>query len=232
MATLTLSISDGGTVTSTNVYSSKSYIDIGSGNVFKLFWNTPMDTSEIDYYYLSVRRYDASTGTYYNIFTNNIGNVNEFYVSSTLLSPITQTQYQLSIYVIAKSKKGATYDITSNVVTTYVTEGCGSYVKVAEGYKQPIMKRAIAFAKVDTAKSNEAVLAGSSGRALVDVNGRTLYAVTSNTLESINNWSVMQESFSKDSTGTWKRNNIQYEVLVDQNGEIITDMNDDPIYIL
>lgn len=232
MATLTLSISDGGTVTSTNVYSSKSYIDIGSGNVFKLFWNTPMDTSEIDYYYLSVRRYDASTGTYYNIFTNNIGNVNEFYVSSTLLSPITQTQYQLSIYVIAKSKKGATYDITSNVVTTYVTEGCGSYVKVFDGYKQPIMKRAVAFAKVNVAKRDEAVLAENYGRALVDANGRTLYAATSTILESTNDWNVMQGSYSKDSTGTWKRNDIQYEVLVDQYGEIITDTHGDPIYIL
>ena len=232
MATLNLSISDGGTITSTDIYNAKSYIDIGSGNVFKLSWNTPMPASEIDYYYLSIRRYNASTGTYTTIISSNIGNVNEFYVESSLLSTITQTQYQLTMYVIAKSKKGTTYDITSNVVTTYVTEGCGSYVKVFDGYKQPIMKRAVAFAKVNTAKSDEAVLAENYGRALVDVNGRTLYAATATILESTNDWNVMQESYSKDSTGTWKRNDIQYEVLVDQYGEIITDTHGDPIYIL
>ena len=46
-------------------------------------------------------------------------------------------------------------------------------------------------------------------------------------------WKVCQGAFYKDqASGTWKVSDISYEVLMDQNGEIITDSFNEPIYTL
>jgi hypothetical protein len=41
----------------------------------------------------------------------------------------------------------------------------------------------------------------------------------------------MQEFYTKDSNNTWQPSDIKYEVLVDANGELITDPNNENIYL-
>lgn len=263
ISNLILNISDGSTVASTGIYGTASapkqtYIDIGSGNVFKLHWQTPLLTNDaVDYYSLVIRQHDTAINAYYDIFNKNIGLVNEFYVDSNLL-PTVPEQYMLSIYLVCSGKYGNI--ITSNVINPYVSKGSGIYEKVEDGYTQPIMKRAIAFTRV--AQPNkielldlegrilkdienralfaidpsllqvESALADSEGEALEDAEGNVLFAEVTKVLESVNGWSVATEGYTKDTTGNWRINNIKYEVLVDQNGTIITDSANEPIYVL
>jgi hypothetical protein len=140
----------------------------------------------------------------------------------------------LSVYLVAYGKQGSV--VTSNVINPYISKGSGAYVKVQpEGYKQPIMKRALAFAKVaDTtaASTLEVALADRDGTLLVDKDGQQLFAGVTKVLESVNGWCIMQEGRTRDASGTWHINDIKYEVLVDEDGYIITDVNDKPIYVL
>jgi hypothetical protein len=265
ISNLTLNIKDGSTIASTSIYGAgkKTYINIGSGNVFKLDWETPVLTNDnIDRYSLVIKRYDPTLNVYYDIFNKNIGRVNEFFVDSPLL-PIAPAQYLLSIYLVAYSRLGSI--ITSNILNPYVSQGGGTYVKV-EGdenitYKQPIMKRALGFVNtaqaVTATRAAQIKLLDSDGKILTDINdrvllcttpaakilnrygvqihdkeGKALFAAATKLLESTNGWAVVQKGYTKDAEGTWHANDIEYEVLIDSAGEIITDENNEPIYIL
>ena len=222
-------------VPATEIYGTdkKTYINIGSGNVFRLYWETPSLTNNdaVDHYNLIIKRHDIVLNVYYDIFDKNIGLVNEFYVDSSLL-PALPLQYKLSIYIIAYSKNGSV--ITSNIVTPYISKGTGTYVKVQpEGYKQAIWKRALAFANAPTLGEPTAVsvLLDSNGKELLDAEGNLLTAEATRVLYS-DTWNVMQEGYTKASDGTWKTNDLKYEVLVDKTGEVITDSSNTSIYVL
>ncbi len=235
ISNLNLTVSDGSTIASTEIYGAdkKTYINIGSGNVFRLSWTTPTLTGDtVDRYSLIIKRHDTTLNVYYDIFDKNIGLVNEFYVDSSLL-PALPTQYMLSIYIVAYGKLGSV--ITSNVVNPYISKGTGTYVKVTPGgYAQPIMKRALAFANVPTPDEPVAAV-------ILDQDGNTvsLFDSAANIVQptatrvfSSDTWSVMQEGYTKDADGTWQANDIKYEILADETGEIITDDSNEPIYVL
>ncbi len=184
ISNLILSILDGSTISSTEIYGvdKKTYVDIGSGNVFKLTWKTELETNPVftndtvDHYKLVIKRFDPTLNVYYDIFDRNIGLINEFYINSEML-PSVPLQYILSIYVVAYGKQGSA--ITSNIVNPYVCKGSGAYVKVQpEGYAQPIMKRALAFAKTTQAAMAAPVgvvaLAHNDGFILQDINEKIL----------------------------------------------------------
>lgn len=233
ISNLILNVEDGSTIASTNIYGAdkKTYINIGSGNVFKLHWETPDLTGDtVDRYSLIIKRHDTTLNVYYDIFNKNIGLVNDFYVDSSLL-PALPEQYMLSIYLVAYSKQGSV--ITSNVVNPYVSKGTGTYVKVqSEGYAQPIMKRAIAFAKVDQTltkllssegltlkdKENrtlfaiddavEDALVDSNGTIIKDATGTALMVEATKILENSDGWTIMLEGYTKDANG-WRANDIK-----------------------
>lgn len=240
ISNLNLTISEGGTIASTKIYGPKTYINTRSGNVFKLSWDAPIVSDEsINSYRVVLRRYDSVINTYYDVFNKNVGKVTEFYVESSILTNIALPQYQLSIYVVAQGQNN-TY--TSDIKNTFVSNGGGNYVKVSDGYTQPIMKRALAFANAgaQTSKS-EFSLMDSNGKALVDANGETLTAKATKLLEiPESGWAVVQKSYVKDASGSWRANDIKYEILVDVNGNIIyLDSNGtpniiagDPVYVL
>ncbi len=230
ISNLTLNIEDGSTIASTEIYGidKKTYINIGSGSVFKLEWDVPsIPNDSVDRYVLVIKRYDPNLNLYYDIFNRNIGLVNEFYVDASLLPASLPAQYLLSIYVAAYSKLGSI--ITSNTVNPYVCKGSGTYVKTDAGY----MKRALAFAKVPTTADATTVILNERTEevAIQDEDGNLVQIQTTRLLSSPD-WNIMQESYTKDATGTWRISDIKYEVLVDETGSIITDENDEPIYIL
>lgn len=225
----TITASDGNTIPSTTLLGNKTYVDIGSGTVLKLSWtfNALYGSNKVDYYSLFIGAQDVTSGTVTALFNDKIGNVNEFYVTSSLLSQISLPKYQLRVYLKAHSVYGETYSGTSDVLFYNVTRGCGTFTKVADGYIQPIMKRAIAFTKL-----NYLALKDSEGKALLDADGKQLYAMASRAQDADTGWSLMQNFYSKNSSGAWKQSDIRYEVLTDANGEIITDSNNEPIYTL
>jgi hypothetical protein len=231
ISNLVLNIKDGSTIASTNIYGAdkKTYINIGSGNVFKLEWGTPaLANDNIDRYSLVIKRYDPTLNVYYNIFDKNIGLVNEFFVDSPML-PVLPEQYMLSVYLVAYGKQGSV--VTSNVINPYVSKGSGTYVKVEAGYAQSIMKRALAFANAPTTNETVAVLMDSNGEELVAADDEPLTVEFTRLLSSAT-WNVMQEGYTKDAEGNWRANDIEYEVLVDSSGNIITDENGESIYVL
>jgi hypothetical protein len=232
MSNLNLNVLDGSTLAATEIYGAdkKTYINIGSGNVFKLSWNTPILTNDsVAYYKLIIKRHDTVSNIYYDIFDKNIGLVNEFYVDSVLL-PSLPLQYKLSVYVVAYGKLGNI--VTSNVVTPYVSKSTGTYTKVQpEGYQQPIMKRALALVNVPPNDSTYKSLLDSNGTELLDNNGKLLVAEASTVLAN-DTWNIMLEGYTRTTSGTWQPSDIKYEVLVDETGEIITDTSNNPIYVL
>lgn len=146
--------------------------------------------------------------------------------------PALPAQYKLAIYVVAYGKQGST--ITSNVVNPYVSKGAGTYVKVTPtGYSVPIMKRALAIANAPTPDALTAVILDKEGNPaqLLDNDANTIQPVVASVLSS-DTWSVMQEGYAKDADGTWKANDIKFEILVDLAGGIITDNTNLPIYVL
>lgn len=233
IANLNLIVSDGSTIASTEIYGEdkKTYINIGSGNVFKLSWSTFGITDPIDHYCLIIRRHDTTIDAYYDIFDKNIGLVNEFYVDSSLL-PTLPLQYMLSIYIVAYGQQGSV--ITSNVVNPYISKGSGTYVKAKlDGYSQSIMKRALAFVYDTTPvpDKKETVLKDASGRVLLSKDSKQLQAEATNILKNEDGWHVVQESYIKNDSN-WHTADLKYEALVDNTGVIIKDKNDEPIYVL
>ena len=82
-----IEISDGGTVPSIDYLAYKTYVDIGSGNVFKVFWDTPSAANNlVDSYCINIQVFDRSAEEYVLLHKANIGNVNEFYIRSSLFT--------------------------------------------------------------------------------------------------------------------------------------------------
>ena len=223
-----ISISDGGTVPSLDYLSNKTYVNIGSGNILKISWNTPTATNNaVENYNIFILMYDSTSASYKQFYVENIGNVNEFYIKPELFSSVNKSFVQLRIYVEVISKYGAAYKGTSNIESVNVGRGCGVYVKVTDGYAQPIMKRALAFARI-----NSKSLASITGAQIASSDGKLLLAKASNVQDETTGWTLMQEAYSRDSNGIWKENDLMYEVLTDVNGEIVTDQNDNAVYVL
>lgn len=244
ISNLILQVLDGNTVASTEIYGTnkKTYINIGSGDVFKLQWNTPelaVDDS-IEHYDLVIKRHDTILDVYYNIYNKSIGLVNEFVVESSLL-PTLPTQYMLSIYLVAYSTQGSV--IISNVENPYISKGSGSYVcvKVEDTEDAPlIMKRAIAFTKIALPRlvdKNIKLLKDSKGRTLTLTSlpdkyarvrdladsdsellkasgGVQLTAKAANVLNIVNGLTLVQNIYMQDSSGSWQQSDIKDEVLI------------------
>ena len=221
-------VSDGNTVPSIDFFDYPVYADIGSGTVAKLSWTTPVATGNaVDYYMLTIKLYNSSNGTYTTLFTGNIGNVNEYYIKSSTLSSVTAANYKLMVYLIAYSKYGTTYNSPESNNSVYVCDACGTYVKVSTGYTQPIMKRTIAFAKL-----GYKVLTDENGKTLVGEDGKAIYGKISSVQDNSSGWTPMQDFYAKTTDGSWRPSDIQYEVLTDSSGEIITDSSNNAIYTL
>lgn len=225
---LSMTISDGGTVPSLDYLFTKTFVDIGSGNVLKITWNTPTaENNAVDSYIVYVLFYDVASVSYKHLYNANVGNVNEFYLKSALFEVTPQSFIQLYIYVEAVSKYGADYNCTSDIEAINVSRGCGAYVKVEDGYKQPIMKRSVAFTKLAYAE-----LVDENGDLITDDDGNIIYMPVSSVQDYSTGWTLMQEHYAKDANGNWQSSDIRYEVLTDTSGEIVTDLNGDTVYVL
>ena len=215
ISNLVLEVYDGNTIASTEIYGTdkRTYVNIGSGNVFCLDWSLDsMPNDKLDHFNVVIKRYDPTLNVYYDILTKNVSRVSEFYVSSDLL-PKVPLEYVLSIYVVAYGKQGTI--ITSNVVNPYVCKGSGSYVKVEyEDYKQPIMKRALAFVNAPTPNEPVAVLLDRNGRTLFAKDESEPLAAKATKLLTSDTWSLVQEGYTKGADGEWHTNDIKFEVLI------------------
>ena len=224
----TITLSDGGTVPSIDYLTKKTYVNIGSGNILRVSWNTPTAANNaVDSYKIYILKYDFASDDYESLYTSNIGNVNEFYLKSSLFASVPQSFVSLRVYVEAISKYGTAYNCISNIEAVDISKGCGTYVKVEDGYSQPVMKRALAFTKL-----NYVQLTDAEGKVLKDAEGKILYAKAVRTQDLDVGWSLMQEFFAKDHQSAWQTSDVRYEVLTDENGELILDSNNNPIYIL
>lgn len=249
---LQLTLSDGGTVPSLDYLSIKTFVNIGSGNILKMSWNTPAATNNIvDNYKVYLLAYDNKTAEYKLVYNENIGRVNTFYLKASMLKNISQSLVPVRLYVEAVSKFGSEYNRISNIESIWITKGSGAYIKVETGYPQPIMKRALAFSNLDYLP-----LTAEDGKVLKASSGEILYGKRSSVQDDENGWTLMQECFIPGSAedvlmdalgrvltdsndkvlyaaGTgWQRSDIKYEVLMDANGGILTDKDNNPIYVL
>lgn len=225
---VTINVADGNTVSSIDFLTYPIFPDIGSGTVARLYWNTPTAAdNEVDYYDLTITAYDSSGNSYLKVFSGSIGNVNEYFITSSLLSTVDLVNYKLYVYLTAVSKRGTSYNSPTSNTVVYVCAACGTYMKVSDGYAQPIMKRTVAFARL-----GYRVLHDENGKVLTDEQGRVLYGKASSTQDNTVGWTPMQTFYTKDPDGTWQASDIKYEVLTDAAGEIITDSNNSAIYTL
>lgn len=208
LSTPVLTITNAGTVPTTSILGSETFLNIGTGDVLKFSWSPVSGTNnEISYYYLYL--YPASDDPYY---ANNTGGyfsysfyslANECYVPASALASGGPGWHKFTYYLYPNSKYGSYYNSQSVTGTCTFINGCsGAYIKLDStnsDYPQPVMKRAVAFVKDQ-----------ASGE-----------------------WKLCQGAFYKDpASNEWKTGDISYEVLMDQNGEIITDSDNSPIYTL
>lgn len=211
ISNLVLEVQDGSTIASTEIYGAdkKTYINIGSGDVFYLKWNLDqLSDDTLDHFNVVIKRYDPTLGVYYNILDKDVGLVLKVLVNSNIL-PVFPLQYMLSIYVVAYGKQGSV--ITSNVVNPYVCKSSGAYVKVESKDNGPIMKRALAFAKITQAGippvGSLTILADADGLVFQDSDAKKL--VTADGAANLVEFEA--ELTAKDS-------NNETKVLVDEDG--------------
>ena len=227
-STIAVNVSDlNAAVPSVDLLGYKAFVDIGSGNVLRIYWNTPTaTTNKVDRYQILITGVDTADSTSYTFVNSNIGNVNEFYLEASKIAMLKGALTKITIKLTAYSTYGSSYNSTHET-TTYVCKGCGTYVRVSDGYTQPIMKRALGFTKL-----GYLLLKDAEGKALTGSDGKSLYAKTTPVQNTDDGWALVQEFYSKTTDGSWKASDISYEILTDENGEIITDSNNDPIYVL
>jgi hypothetical protein len=215
---LSVTISDGGTVPSLDYLPTKTYVDIGSGNVLKISWSTPTAVNNaVDSYKVYILYYESSSDDYKVLYSKNVGNLNELYVKSSLFAAIPQSFIPVQIYVEAISKYGTMYNHISSTYAVNVSRGCGTYVKVTEGYPKPIMKRALAFARLAFTP-----LVDEAGNPMIGADGNVLFGKVSSMQDDITGWTLMQNFYTKG--------DVADTVLLDANGKTILDANDRLIY--
>ena len=216
-----LQVSDGNTVPSTRISGDTVYPNISSGTVCKLSWETPTAANnEVSSYYLKLEILD-STGSAFqkNI---NIGLVNEYYITPDLIN--YNDSVIVDVYLQAKSRYGSSYDGIVGQITFNSIKCSGAYVKVSDGYTQPIMKRAVALARVSDSREDSGLLISSDGFELIAADTRPL-------AEDVLIWSIMKDFYRKNNQGTWDSSDITYEILTDANGEPITTTTGEFIYL-
>lgn len=227
-SSVTINVSDGNTVPSIDFLDYPIFPDIGSGTVARLYWSTPTASgNSVAYYELVLKAYSSTDGSYLTLFSKNIGDINEFYITSDMLTAAPSANYKLYVYLTAVSNLGTAYNSPTSNIVILVCAACGTYVKVEDGYSQPIMKRTIAFAKL-----GYRVLTDNNGKALVGQDGKVMYGKASSVQHNTAGWTPMEDFYTKTLGGSWQASDIQYEVLTDANGEIVTDSNDNTIYTL
>ena len=203
----TITVTNAGTVPTTNINGEEAFLNIGTGDVLKISWPHPTaSNNEISSY--SVEIYPSENDSYYTEGTSDYfssyygGNTNEIYVPAVDLNQGGPGIHKFTMYFGVNSKFGSNYGAYERDFAeyTFVNDCHGAYIKLdrEHGYPQPVMKRAVAFVK-DPASGE---------------------------------WKLCQGAFHKDPAGEWKTGDISYEVLMDQNGEIITDSDNSPIYTL
>lgn len=207
LSTPVITVTNAGTVPTTSILGSETFLNIGTGDVLKFSWSPVSGTNnEISYY--SLHLYPASDDPYYanntdGYFYYSFSNLaNECYVPASSLNLGGPGWHKLTYYLYTYSKYGSYYNGQSVTGTcTFINNCSGAYIKLDStnsDYPQPVMKRAVAFVK-DPASGE---------------------------------WKLCQGAFHKGPVGEWKTGDISYEVLMDQNGEIITDSSNEPIYTL
>ena len=209
-----IQISDGNTVSSVKINDQTIYPNIGSGTICKLSWEA---AANIANYAISMYIYrgDGLADT----SNMNIGLCNEFYITSEMC-PSDTTSIRVSIGAFKTT--GQALSVGEAFIP--VAESAGIYVRVTDGYTQPIMKRAIALAQVSDSSEDSGLLISSDNFELVSADFRLL-------AEDILIWAIMKDFYKKNDQGTWDSSDITYEVLTAQNGDIITTATGDFIYL-
>ena len=139
-----------------------------------------------------------------NVISKNIGLVNKYHIDATdLPRPSTKGTMYFSLKAISKyTDSYNNFDGTISSRTLNMYPAGGMYWKIKKGESGY---------QQDVMKRAVAFIKEPA-------NGE---------------WKVCQGAFYKDqASGTWKASDISYEVLMDQNGEIITDSSNEPIYTL
>lgn len=188
------------------------YLDIGSGNVCHLSWNSPFQIGDLSHYSIRIYACDCDSETYYlpEYRTNN----NEFYITSEHLDLLRETLNQAGghtdlmlcyVGITAHSKYGELYNSASEDKPMAVYKASGiCYVDKAittvdengTELEVPVIKRAIAFAK------------------------------------DADRWIPVAGLYNKQKdSGNWLSSGIEYETLVADDGEVVVDVNNEPILI-
>jgi hypothetical protein len=205
------------------------YPNIGSGTICKLFWDTPVALNNAVQQYRLTLTYDFKTDSSSNGEASSstltidkiIGNVNEFYITSDMIS-ISTSEIRASLTAI--STYGSSYDGVVGKCAIRVAPSTGMYIEVSTGYTRPIMKRAVALARVSDPSEDSGLLMSSDGYELLTLDSLLL-------AEDVLIWSIMKDFYTKDSQGSWKPSDIRYEILTDVNGDPITTDTDEFIYL-
>ena len=226
----TIAVSETGTVPALDYSTGKIYVDIGSGTIARVYWDTPVASGNaVASYTIHILYYDKSVAAYKSLYSKNIGNVNEFYLTSDIIQTIQPSFVQLQVYVEANSIHGMAYNCTSNIQTLRIGKGSGCYINVVTNGEQKNFKRALGFAKLDFVP----LINSATGEQVLDAEGRPITCIVSSVQDPDTGWTLMQEFYTRDAANQseWKLSDMQYEALTDTANESIMDINDETIYI-
>ena len=203
----TITVANAGTVPTTNINGEEAFLNIGTGDVLKISWPKPVaSNNEVSSYYIEI--YPSENDPYYTEGANGYfnyeygGNVNEVYIPAAELNPGGPGIHKFTIYFYVNSKFGSYYSANDSDFVEY------TFVNNCHG----------AYIKLDREHGYPQPV---MRRAVAFVKD-----------QASGEWKLCQGAFHKDPADEWKTGDISYEVLMDQNGEIITDSSNKPIYTL
>lgn len=177
------------------------YINEGMGNVCKLSWNTPqiLDDNRISGYEVHLNVYIPNTSTYVPVFSKNIGDVNEFYVTAELIANaieavklpenVTAEVFEVSVEIIAKSAYGSAYDsLETQNARFYVVNGHCLYATIGEHSDgTPLKRKVLTFRNIEGA------------------------------------WQPVIDIFKKTDIGDWKQGAHGYDLVTTAAGDPVLD---------
>lgn len=205
LSTPVLTIANAGTVPSTNILNQETFLNIGTGDVLKATWSSASGTNNevLSYgFWLYPNEEDPCYDIGFEWGSHSIF-TNEYIGTASTLNYAGPGWHKFDYFLVAYSKYDHYYDSPPITGTiTFINDCSGVYIKL------------------DSTNSNypQPIMKRAVAFVKEPVSGE---------------WKVCQGAFYKDqASSTWKASDISYEVLVDQNNEVITDTSNEPIYTL
>lgn len=182
------------------------YLDIGSGNVCRLHWSYPGSDSSIAYY--SVYIYACDNDSEAIFLPEYTTRKNEFYLTADQLDQLRGLLDEAEGF--------------DDIMVCHAS--VIAHCKYGELYDVDSGDYMFAVCKASGIYQTENIVS-TLNENLIKITRSIAFA------KSSKGWLPVADFYTKDTNGNWQKSDITYETLVDENGQVILDINNEPILV-